>query len=321
MRRSGVRFISPAPSKSLGSLVNRAFRGGSRVISVVEQAASTHARDLRIIFCDPKNTFCRGNTIYYQRAIPTKLAGRCSVKHDLKTSDLTVAEKAVALLNRRYEAEWTGFVAAPESSPASLQAHADAFLKARGLTPNAPDNHLMAVQLLHDHIDSKREQHAAGDEHVYRTANPSDYLSPVEIEAGRRPAPLTLNDALELHLRIHPKTDDTTFTTYQRRAFAGLIAVTGDKAVSNFNRGDSRRYLGTSLASKVKTTTTRRLLGALSAVLRLTSRRTISRGLTPLRGLPWRMKGATRRGVFPSNGRSWSRSMQPASARTMTLGG
>ena len=88
-----------------------------------------------------KNTYRRGNTIIYQRAVPAKLAGRYSgktVKHDLKTSDLTVAEKAVAILNRRYEAEFTGLLAAPESSPASLKAHADAFLKDRGLTPGAP---------------------------------------------------------------------------------------------------------------------------------------------------------------------------------------
>lgn len=219
-----------------------------------------------------KNTFRRGNTIYYQRAIPTKLAGRYSgktVKHDLKTSDLTVAEKAVALLNRRYEAEWAGLIAAPESSPASLKAHADAFLKTRGLTPGAPDHHPMAVKLLHDHIDSKREQYAGGDERAYRTADPSDYLSPVEIEAGRRlhgTAPFTLNDALELHLRIHPKADDTTFTTYQRRAFASLVAVSGDRAITDFNRIDARRWLESSLAKGNKTKTVRRIIGALHSV-------------------------------------------------------
>ena len=99
-------------------------------------------------------TYPRGNTIYYQRPVPKALHGRYSgkrIKHDLKTADMAVAEKAVALLNRRYEAEWAGLLAAPESSPASLKAHADAFLKARGLTPGPIGNHPMAVELLHDH--------------------------------------------------------------------------------------------------------------------------------------------------------------------------
>lgn len=217
-------------------------------------------------------TYPRGNTIYYQRPVPKALHGRYSgkrIKHDLKTADMAVAEKAVALLNRRYEAEWAGLLAAPESSPASLKAHADAFLKARGLTPGALGNHPMAVELLHDHIDSKREHYAAGSEHAYRTADPSDYLSPVEIEAGRRlhgTAPFTLNDALELHLRIHPKAGNDTFTTYQRRAFASLVAVAGDKAIADFTRTDARRWLESSLAKGNKTKTVRRIIGALHSV-------------------------------------------------------
>jgi hypothetical protein len=161
-----------------------------------------------------KNTYQRGKTIIYQRAVPTKLrdryAGR-TVKHDLKTNDLTVAAKAVAVLNKRYDAEFNGLKAAPESTPQSLKAHAYAFLKARGLTPESPDNHPMALDLLHEHFDSKRADHAAGNEREYRNATPGEYLTPVELEAWQRlegTAPKTLSDALELHLEIHPKRDD-----------------------------------------------------------------------------------------------------------------
>jgi integrase len=224
-----------------------------------------------------KNTYRRGNTIMYQRAVPSKLAGRYSgktVKHDLKTSDLTVAEKAVALLNRRYEAEWAGLLAAPESSPASLKAHADAFLKDRGLRPGAPmglspaDNHPMAVHLLHEEADGKRMRFAGGDDWLYRNAASEDYLTPIEIEAGKRlhgSTPKTLNDALELHLEIHPQRDDASFVQYQRRAFEGLIAITGDREIDSFKKADARKYLEATLP-KVKTTTVRRRLGVLSAV-------------------------------------------------------
>lgn len=224
-----------------------------------------------------KNTYRRGNTVIYQRAVPAKLAGRYSgktVKHDLKTSDLTVAEKAVALLNRRYEAEWAGLLAAPESSPASLKAHADAFLKDRGLTPGAPmgyaptENHPLSVRLLHDEVDDKRMHFAGGDERLYRKAEPSDYLTPIEREAGRRlhgTTAKTLNDALELHLEIHPQRDNARFAQYQRRAFSSLIAVTGDREIDTFKKADARTYLE-SVLPKVKTTTVRRRLGVLSAV-------------------------------------------------------
>lgn len=225
-----------------------------------------------------KNTYRRGNTIIYQRAVPAKLAGRYSgktVKHDLKTSDLTIAEKAVALLNRRYEAEWAGLLAAPESSPASLKAHADAFLKDRGLNPGAPtgyahaENHPLSVRLLHDEVDGKRMQFAGGDEWLYRNAEPSDYLTPVEREAGRRlhgTTAKTLNDALELHLEIHPQRDNAKFAQYQRRAFSSLIAVTGDREIDTFKKADARTYLEAVL---LKVRTTIRLLSASPNVLNL----------------------------------------------------
>lgn len=220
-----------------------------------------------------KYTYRRGDTIFYQRAVPTKLTSRYpgkTIKHDLKTASLSVAEKSVAALNARYEAEWAGLLAAPESSPKALKAHADAFLKGRGLAPGSPENHPMAVELLHDHIDQKRMQYAGGDEWVHRNAAPEDYLSPVEIEAGKRlhgTAPVTLNDALELHLRIHPKRDDAKFVEYQRRAFATLTAVTGDKGMEAFGREDARRYMDLALLTKVKTATVRRRMGVMRAVV------------------------------------------------------
>jgi integrase len=236
-------------------------------------------------------TYIRGSTIYYQRPVPKALQARYpskTIRHDLKTNDMTVAEKAVVLLNRRYEAEWAGLLAAPESSPAALKAHADALLKTHGLTPGGADNHPMAVELLHDHLDAKRQRYASGDEDTYRIAAPTDYLSPVEIKAGQRlhgTAPYTLSDALEFHLRIHPKAADTKFATYQRRVFAGLIAVTGDKAIADFSREDARTWLESSLARGNKTTTVRRIIGALHSVFATDIRENNLQRTNPFAGL------------------------------------
>ena len=219
-----------------------------------------------------KYTYPRDHTIIYQRAVPKALWPRYpgkTVKHDLRTADLTVAERAVAVLNKRYEAEWSGLKAAPESSPAALKAHADAFLKARGLSAGADDNDALAIDLLHDQIDAKRMRHARGDEYTYRTAVPEDYLSPVELEAGRRLHGLqqpTLQDALDLYLRLHKKRNDAKFVTYQQRAFKTLADVTGDKDMASFGRSDARAYVENSLKAKVATGTIRRRMGVMAAV-------------------------------------------------------
>jgi integrase len=185
----------------------------------------------------------------------------------LKTSDPIKVARLVSAINDKLEAEWNGLRAAPESSPKTLKIHAVAFLKDRGLVPIAANNDPLAIELLHDQLDQKRVAYARGDEDTYHNASPEDYLSPVELEAGNQLHGTNtecLNDALDLHLRIHTQRDDVRFVEYQRRAFAGLVAVTGNKTIDTFTRSDARAYLEDSLP-KVTTGTVRRRIGVLSA--------------------------------------------------------
>lgn len=218
-----------------------------------------------------KYTYPRGATTIFQRAVPSDLKSRypsATIKQDLKTSDPIKVARLVSAINDKLESEWNGLRAAPESSPKTLKIHAVEFLKDRGLIPIAANNDPLAIELLHDQMDQKRMNYARGDDDAYRNAAPEDYLSPVELEAGKQlhgTHTECLNDALDLHLRIHPQRDDERFVEYQRRAFAGLVAVTGNKAIDNFSRSDARAYLEDSLA-KVATGTVRRRIGVLSAV-------------------------------------------------------
>jgi integrase len=196
-------------------------------------------------------TYQHGNSLYYQRHVPTPLRDRYPVKilkHNLKTLDPLKAASLAAALERHYNAEFSALKDSPDATPAALKAHATAFLRQWGLEPQSPSNNPMAVELLQDYIDGKRAHFAGGDESVYRNAGNEEFLTP-----------------LEAHLRIHPKRDNERFVTYQRRAFASLIAVTGDKAIDEFLRADARAYLEATLL-RVKTTTVRRLIGAVSAV-------------------------------------------------------
>lgn len=165
--------------------------------------------------------------------------------------------------------KWAGLLAAPESSPIALKAHAEAFLKARGLVPGVGNNSQLDIDLLHDQVDDQRARYANGDEGVYRDAEPVDYLSPVELEAGRRlhgTRRPTIEKALELHLSLHTKRDNKTFVTYLRRAFSALTAITGDRDMAAFGREDARLYVQRELLAGVKTGTVSRRLRALSAV-------------------------------------------------------
>jgi integrase len=254
-----------------------------------------------------KYTYRRSNTIIYQRAVPSKLADRYSgktVKHDLKTTDLARAEKAVVALNRRYEAEWAGLLAAPGSSPASLKAHSAALLKTFGLVPGSPHNDADAADVFFDRLKDKRQSFARGDEDVYENADHADYLTPVEhaaLKALHGKQLPSLSDALDLHLSIHPQRGNTTFVAYQRRAFDTLIAVTGDKAVADFKRPDARSYLDAALLT-VKTTTVRRRLGVMSAVFATYIRENDLTIPNPFASLTIDREGHDRKKRFPFTG-------------------
>src|SRR5690606_36567018 len=159
-------------------------------------------------------TYQRGGTIYYQRGIPGDLQDRYGskrIKINLETSDIRVAVKRVAAINREIEAEWILLRASPESSPKALKKHAEELLNRWGLSPAPTANDQDAIDLFYDHLEQKREAYAAGDEDSYREALGGEYLDPVEIKAAQLLAgtvrPL-LSDAPELYLQVHPKRDD-----------------------------------------------------------------------------------------------------------------
>lgn len=242
-----------------------------------------------------KNTYQRGKTIIYQRAVPTKLRDRypgLTVKHDLKTDDPIIAARAVAELNKRYDLEFSGLSQVPEALPQSLKAHAIGFLKARGLAPagtsEAAENHPMAVQLFYEAMDDRRAAFASGSELAYRNADPADYLSPSERAAWKALVvipPKTLDDALALHLAIHPKRGEPKFITYQRRSFASLTAIVGNMAFADCDRAIARRYMEAMLEKGVTTATVRRNMNTITAVFNTYIKETNLSRSNPFAGL------------------------------------
>lgn len=229
------------------------------------------------ITCGPlsvkiKYVFSRGTTTFYQRAVPTDLRSRypgANVKVNLGTTDPIKVARMVDKLNRKYEAEWDGLRAAPDSSPDALKAHARDFLKAWGLEPGSPDNHPQAVELLHNHIEGRRAAYAGGDEEVFRSAGDDEFLTPTELTAGKLLHGAqhdTITDALDLYLETNRRKGNEKFETYARRAFASLVAACGDKDVKAFTRADARLYVAKALEGGNKTMTVKRRVNSFRAV-------------------------------------------------------
>lgn len=135
--------------------------------------------------------------------------------------DIPTAARKVAALNKKFEAEWSGLLAAPDSSPQALKVHATALLGAYGVTPGtaAAAASLEAAHFL-DALQDKAHAHAITqglDDSEYHELAPADFLPPVELAALKllhgHSLPPSLSEALELHLRIHKKRDDLKFTT------------------------------------------------------------------------------------------------------------
>lgn len=218
-----------------------------------------------------KYSYLRNGIFWYQRPIPKALHDRFDtklIKINLKTRDPIQAAKLIDALNSRHEAQW----AAPEASPASLKAHAEALLRAYDLKPAPAYNDPDAVSLFYDFLESKREAYAAGDEEVYRDNPADEYLKPSEIKAAqlldhRRPHRETLSDALTLYLRTHQKRTDEKFCEDAKRGFGTLISIVGDKPFGDVVRADAHNYIDAELARDASTGSVRRRINIIHAVM------------------------------------------------------
>ncbi|MGL1833737.1 phage integrase [Rhodocyclaceae bacterium SMB388] len=225
-----------------------------------------------------RRTYLRQGRYYYQRSVPSDLRDKYPsklLKLNLETSDPQTAARKVTELDRRYEAEWSILRGNPEASPKATRVHAERLLADHGIDPKAPDED--ALTIFFNRLDGKREAYAAiardgyaGDEGVYRDAEITEYLSPVEsvaVELLDKSGKDRLSDVLRFYLETHHKGNSPSVEKASNVAMNGLITAVGDKHFDKLNRGDGRTYITTELARGVTTGTVRRRLKSLNAIV------------------------------------------------------
>lgn len=231
-------------------------------------------------------------TIYYQRAVPDDLRTKYPskrLKHSLGTDDSAKAAKLADKWNRHYEAEWALLRADPSVSAKAARTQAERLLVEHGIDPKAPDENELALEAFLSKLDEKRERYAGGDEETYHEASPEDFLPPVEVAAVgllQKKQQDTLSDALSFYLETHHKGASESLRKTSSLAINGLISAVGDKTIEALSRADGRAYITAQRARGAATTTVRRYLRSIVAILNHYFREHEIDRTNPFAGLP-----------------------------------
>ena len=224
-----------------------------------------------------KYVFQRGDTCYWQRKIPRDLLDRYPasgpLKVNLKTLDPAVVSAKVSRLNREHEARWTAMRKDPTLTPLPAREEAAKLLKGFGVQSiREPDQH--ALEGFFRHLEGRLEDYAdrqPDPEEAYRAATGEEYLTTTErraLEMVKAANSFLLSDALELYLKESQKSGQVRFAKlekYNRRVWAKLIDLLGDKAFIEVTRDDAKAFRDALLA-QMKTTSVRRCLNVVVAV-------------------------------------------------------
>ncbi len=227
----------------------------------------------RIFSVSIKYVYQRGNTHYYQRKLPKDLLhryhGATHVKVNLKTSDPALIAKRVRELNRQYESTWAALRGNPELKPYSVREAAVKMLAEYGLKPQPADNDEHAFDLLIRVFERKHETYAQGNEELYRSAEPEEYLDPVELEALRllnEEPKFRLSNALQVYLSGHKNKNNEKFRADTERTWGKLLILIGDKELEQVTRVDANEFVSKGIREGVKTTTIERQISILRAI-------------------------------------------------------
>lgn len=211
----------------------------------------------------------RGSVYYFVRRIPEELRDRypgATIRDSLHTEDERVALRAVERLTASYDATWASMRGNAELTPA--QTHTAAQALADELGP---------WDIASDYFSDKWNKHADksglfGHPMASEMIKEKDYLSPVELKAlellrdGKSQSP-KLSAALTAYISNHKNAGKKRFVAQAERDWGRLLTVAGDIPIVDLGREHARLYLKHCAANDLATTSARRCVNNVCAIL------------------------------------------------------
>ena len=201
--------------------------------------------------------------------VPVELSDRYKqkfIRQSLRTKDKRVALQRLQPLVQHYLAEFDRLRFDDQSVPTAV------ITDARELAKLIEENE-SATELLFEPRRLAHAQKSADPEYTYFNADPAEYLNPVEAQAIKMAKagldkPL-LSDALAMYLRLHPKGSDAKFQKSTQREWLKLVAHCGDVACDSLTRQHAHSFADQLRETGLKTTSVRRSLRTINAVLNM----------------------------------------------------
>ncbi|MDB5950493.1 MAG: integrase, partial [Massilia sp.] len=205
----------------------------------------------------------RGAVFQFVMRVPADLVkryGQQFVRESLKTSDEREAIRKTELLAKKYLAQFKALQGNQTLTPVEVTASATEIAQAYG-----------ELDVFLDHVvEPKRQKHAAGDEERYLD-DPEAYLSPKELQVVQvlqeGVETVRLSTAIGLYWKSHKKSGDADFVEGVERDWNRFMALIGDVPVMSLTRAQARAFVEHLTSDGLKTTSVRRKLNHVKAVL------------------------------------------------------
>jgi len=201
----------------------------------------------------------RGAVFQFVMRVPTDLVERLGqrfIRMSLKTSDPQEAIRRAEPLAKQYLAQFT-----------SLQADQTLVPAYASKTPTEVAAQYGNVEYFIRHVvDPRTLKHPRGDNAV-----PEEILNPFELQVldvlNEGKGPLRLSGAIKLYWKTHKKAGDPDFVAGVQRDWTKLIKHVGDIPLEKLSRENARTFVDHLASEGNKTTTIRRCINHIKAVL------------------------------------------------------
>jgi integrase len=208
------------------------------------------------------------NVPYFQKAVPAALKqrlGKSNVKIRLLPEDGNFAVQCHRL-NEQHDALFRAMKDDVRLTPSEAKIAALALLQTFGLDAGDGLHQIPMPSGWEGTWDSTPHLNAFEDA-VHNKFSKQTALTDAAFKTLNGQLPVLLSEAFTVYLENHPKGKNKDFQGNQGQHWRKLVTLLGDIALERLTREHARQYRDQRLATGVKTTTLRRELGVLSAVV------------------------------------------------------